>query len=97
MHAHDREEELFYVIEGRPTVRTPRGDLKMRPGDFMAFPVGDRGAHQLLNESDAEALVLLLGLDEDDEVVYYPESRKVLAGRRRLMMREDRLDYFDGE
>ena len=41
----------------------------MRPGDFMAFPVGDRGAHQLLNESDADALVLLLGLDEDDEVV----------------------------
>jgi uncharacterized cupin superfamily protein len=97
MHSHDREEELFYVIEGRPTVRTPRGDLQMRPGDFMAFPVGDRGAHQLLNESDADALVLLLGLDEDDEVVYYPDSRKVLACRRRLMMREDRLDYFDGE
>lgn len=97
MHSHDREEELFYVIEGRPAVRTPRGTLQLRPGDFMAFPVGDRSAHQLLNESDADALVLLLGTDEEDETVYYPESHKVLAGRRRLMMREDRLDYFDGE
>jgi uncharacterized cupin superfamily protein/glyoxylase-like metal-dependent hydrolase (beta-lactamase superfamily II) len=97
MHAHDKEEELFYVIEGRPTVRTPRGDLQLRPGDFMAFPVGDRGAHELLNESDADALLLLLGADDDDEVVYYPDSHKVLACRRRLTMREDRLDYYDGE
>jgi uncharacterized cupin superfamily protein len=97
MHAHDVEEELFYVFEGRPSVRTPRGTLQLRAGDFMAFPVGDRSAHQLLNESDADALVLMLGMDEEDEVVYYPDSRKVLAGRRRLIMREDRLDYFDGE
>ena len=97
MHSHDKEEELFFVIEGRPSVGTPRGTLQLRPGDFMAFPVGDRGAHQLLNESGADALVLLLGAQEEDEVVYYPVSRKVLAGRRRLMMREDRLDYFDGE
>ena len=95
MHSHDKEEELFFVIEGRPSVGTPRGTLQLRPGDFMAFPVGDRGAHQLLNESGADALVLLLGAQEEDEVVYYPVSRKVLAGRRRLMMREDRLDYFD--
>jgi uncharacterized cupin superfamily protein/glyoxylase-like metal-dependent hydrolase (beta-lactamase superfamily II) len=97
MHSHDKEEELFFVVEGRPAVRTPRGNLQLRPGDFMAFPVGDRGAHQLLNESDADALILLLGMDEEDETVYYPDSRKVLAGRRRLMMREARLDYFDGE
>jgi len=97
MHSHDKEEELFYVIEGRPAVRTPRGNLQLRPGDFMAFPVGARGAHQLLNESDADALILLLGADDDDEVVYYPDSRKVLVCRRRLMMRQDTLDYFDGE
>ncbi|HTA40678.1 MAG TPA: cupin domain-containing protein [Candidatus Acidoferrales bacterium] len=97
MHAHDREEELFYVIEGHPTVRTLRGDLRLRPGDFMAFPVGDRGTHQLANESDVDALVLLLGEDHEDETVYYPDSRKVLAGRRRWIMREDHLDYFDGE
>jgi uncharacterized cupin superfamily protein len=97
MHAHDREEELFYVIEGVPTVRTPRGNLTLRAGDFMAFPVGDRGTHQLCNESDSDAVILLLGEALEDETVYYPDSRKVLAGRRRWMMREDRLDYYDGE
>jgi uncharacterized cupin superfamily protein/glyoxylase-like metal-dependent hydrolase (beta-lactamase superfamily II) len=97
MHAHDKEEELFYVIEGTPTVSTPRGDLRLRPGDFMAFPVGDRGAHQLRNDTSEGVLVLLLGNDDLDEVVYYPDSRKVLVRRRHRLMREDRLDYFDGE
>jgi uncharacterized cupin superfamily protein len=97
MHSHDTEEELFYVIEGTPSVRLPGGTLALRPGDFVALPVGDRGTHQLLNESAAAALVLLLGNDESDEIVYYPDSMKVLACRRGFLMRADRLDYFDGE
>jgi uncharacterized cupin superfamily protein/glyoxylase-like metal-dependent hydrolase (beta-lactamase superfamily II) len=97
LHSHDKEEEMFFVFEGTPTVRTPRGDVRLRPGDFMAFPVGPRGAHHLLNESDADALVLLLGEEDDDEVCYYPNSQKVLVARRGLIMREDRLDYYDGE
>jgi uncharacterized cupin superfamily protein len=63
----------------------------------MAFPVGDRGAHQLLNESDAPCTLILLGGDEVDEVVYYPDSQKVSVRRRGLRMRADRLDYYDGE
>jgi uncharacterized cupin superfamily protein/glyoxylase-like metal-dependent hydrolase (beta-lactamase superfamily II) len=97
LHAHDREEEVFYVVEGTPSIRTPRGTLRLRAGDVMAFPVGDRGAHQLLNESDAPCTLILLGGDEVDEVVYYPDSQKVSVRRRGLRMRADRLDYYDGE
>lgn len=97
LHSHDKEEEVFYVIDGEPSIRTLRGSLRLRPGDFMAFPVGERGAHQLLNESDAPCTVLLFGMEDPDEVAYYPDSEKVLVGRRRLMMRSDRLDYYDGE
>jgi uncharacterized cupin superfamily protein/glyoxylase-like metal-dependent hydrolase (beta-lactamase superfamily II) len=97
LHSHDKCEEVFYVVEGTPSVRTPRGTLRLRPGDFMAFPVGHRGAHQLINESDADALAVLMGAEDDDEVCYYPDSRKVLIARRDLIVREDRLDYYDGE
>jgi uncharacterized cupin superfamily protein/glyoxylase-like metal-dependent hydrolase (beta-lactamase superfamily II) len=97
LHAHDREEEVFFVIDGQPSIRTPRGTLRLRAGDVMAFPVGDRGAHQLLNESQTPCTVMLLGADYLDEVAYYPDSQKVGLRRRGLRMRVDRLDYYDGE
>lgn len=97
LHAHDKEEEVFYVVRGAPTIRTLRGNLRLRAGDFMAFPVGDRGAHQLLNDGDAPCTLMLFGLNDPDEVVYYPDSQKVSVRRRDLRMRLDRLDYYDGE
>lgn len=97
LHAHDRSEEAFVVIDGTPTIRTLRGSIVLRAGDVMAFPTGDRGAHQLLNESDASCTVILFGLELDDEVAYYPDSKKVYATRRGLLMRAERLDYYDGE
>lgn len=97
LHSHDKEEEVFYVVQGAPTIRTLRGNLRLRPGDVMAFPVGDRGAHQLLNESDADCRVLLFGMDDEDEVVYYPDSQKLAVRRRGMRMRAGHLDYYDGE
>lgn len=97
LHSHDKEEEVFYVLDGAPTIRTLRGSLELRPGDFMAFPTGDRGAHQVRNESAADCALLLFGANDPDEVAYYPDSQKVLVRRRRLMMREARIEYFEGE
>ncbi len=99
LHAHQREEEMFLVWEGRPTVRTPRGTFECRRGDVVAFPPGDEGTHQLLNASDEPCKVFLLGMDEPQEVAYYPDSDKVLVrGRNRLIVRASpRLDYYDGE
>jgi len=98
LHAHQLEEEMFIVWEGTPTIRTPRGTFVCRPGDVIAFPVGDVGAHQLLNASDKPCKVFMLGMDEQEEVCYYPDSDKVLVGGRRLRVRASpHLDYYDGE
>ena len=98
MHSHVREEEMFLVWDGSPTIRTPRGSFVCRRGDVIAFPVGDIGLHQLLNESDAPCTVFLLGNAEPDEIAYYPDSDKVLVRSRRLMLRaKPSLDYYDGE
>jgi uncharacterized cupin superfamily protein/glyoxylase-like metal-dependent hydrolase (beta-lactamase superfamily II) len=97
LHTHDREEELFYVLEGRPTVRTSRGNVQLRPGDFIAFPVGERGAHQLLNETDGECALIMLGGNDDDEVCYYPDSQKFAIGRHKRIVRGAPVDYFEGE
>lgn len=99
MHSHALEEEVFVVWDGRPTIRTPRGEFECRRGDVISFPVGDIGMHQLLNDSEAPCTVFLLGNAEPHEVAYYPDSDKVLVrSRQRLILRAGaRLDYYDGE
>lgn len=100
LHSHDREEEFFYVLEGTPAIRTSRGTLQCRAGDFIAFPVGERGTHQLINDGPESCLVLLVGMNEENEVCYYPDSQKMLvdgAGRSRIVRSVPLLEYFDGE
>lgn len=101
LHWHVEEEEFFYVISGTPSIRMPRGTIACKPGDFIAFPTGERGAHQLLNESSEVARVLLVGANAWHESCFYPDSRKVLVDVRHevdvLVRSEPQLDYFDGE
>jgi uncharacterized cupin superfamily protein len=106
LHAHAREEEMFFVLDGQPSIRTLAGTVRCRKGDFIAFPVGESGTHQLLNESAAPATVLLLARTEAFEACYYPDSDKLLvdmerplkADRRSILLRATpELDYFDGE
>jgi uncharacterized cupin superfamily protein len=101
LHSHEAEEEFFFVIDGNPSVRTLRGTIACRRGDFIAFPTGERGTHELRNDSDAECTVLLVGLNEAVEICRYPDSQKVLFDsfdEARLMVRSTpTLDYFDGE
>jgi uncharacterized cupin superfamily protein len=105
LHSHAREEELFFVIDGEPSVRMRSETIRCRKGDFIAFPVGESGTHQLLNESDAPATVLLLGRAEEFEACYYPDSDKLMVdmkvpieGRPSILVAaHPELDYFHGE
>lgn len=106
LHAHAREEEMFFVLDGEPSVRALSETVRCRKGDFVALPVGESGTHQLLNESDAPATVLLLGRTEATEACYYPDSDKLLVDFEEPIV-EDRdtiivraspnVEYFDGE
>jgi uncharacterized cupin superfamily protein len=100
VHAELSEEELFFVIEGTPSIRTPQETLQCREGDFIAFPIGPRHAHQVLNESSADATILLLGEHKAHAVCYYPESDKLLVSTpevRWMVRNSPQLEYFDGE
>ena len=104
LHWHVGSEEFFYVLEGTPSVRMLRGTLQCRPGDFIAFPTGERGAHQLRNDASEPALVLLAGIEDaalDMEACFYPDSDKVgmwtAQGPLGMLRASPDLDYYDGE
>jgi uncharacterized cupin superfamily protein len=97
-HWHTQEEELFVVLSGTPTLRTPRGTFVLRAGDCVAFRTQADGAHKLSNEADEDALVLLVANSDPGDVCYYPDSSKFVVESTGTLVRDHpMLDYFEGE
>jgi uncharacterized cupin superfamily protein/glyoxylase-like metal-dependent hydrolase (beta-lactamase superfamily II) len=97
-HWHTAEEELFVVMAGTPTLRTPRGTFSLRVGDVIAFPATPAGAHRLWNDADEDALVLLVANEDRSDACYYPDSGKVMIGDPGRIVRDHpEVDYFEGE
>ena len=106
-HFHHGVEELVLVLRGRPTLRTPDGERELEPGDFVHFPRGSAGAHQITNRTDEAALYVVGSSNRSPEICEYPDSGKIAAfsrldsqrGQRLWTMHrfENEVDYFDGE
>jgi uncharacterized cupin superfamily protein len=95
-------EEFLVVVSGTPTLRTPEGERVLTPGDIVAFPEGEAGAHQLRNDSDAPFRVLIASTKSDLYVAGYPDSGKLLVeapahGVRTMLRDTPELDYWEDE
>jgi len=100
-HWHHAVEELLLVLAGEPTLRSPEGEQRLRPGDVVSFPRGPDGAHKVVNESAEPARYLVFSTRPGIDIVEYPDSRKVGFGSRgrafRMLRDEPSLDYWEGE
>ena len=43
LHIHHANEEMLFVVSGRPTLRTGDGEREVEEGEVVAFPSGRRG------------------------------------------------------
>ena len=73
MHLHYGVEEMFFVLRGTPTVRTPEGEETLSPGDVVYFPEGPDGLHTFSNQSDEPVRLLSISTKRFPDVVAYPE------------------------
>ena len=97
-HWHSGEEELFVVMAGTPTLRTPRGTFRLRRGDVVAFPTTPSGAHRIWNDADEDSIVLMIANADASDVCFYPDSTKLLVEATGTIVRaRPQLDYFEGE
>jgi uncharacterized cupin superfamily protein len=104
-HWHYVEEELIVVLEGSPSLRTPAGTRRLAPGEVVAFPTGEAGGHQIVNETDTEVRFLAFSTQGEPDLVMYPESGKLGVFERlpqggglyKLFRLEDAVDYWEGE
>jgi uncharacterized cupin superfamily protein len=104
-HFHYADEELVIVLSGRPSLRTPEGTRELEQGEVVAFPVGEEGAHQILNPGEEPATFLAISSSGRPDVVVYPDSDKIGVGERLpkggglrgFFPREAGVSYWTGE
>ncbi len=82
LHAHYGNEELFVVLRGAPTLRTPEGEERLTPGDVVACPRGREGMHTIANASSEVALVLAVSTANTPDVVLYAENETIGVATR---------------
>jgi mannose-6-phosphate isomerase-like protein (cupin superfamily) len=65
IHRHQRQEEVYLVLEGRLTVAFEDEDAELGPGELLR--VAPRIRRQLLNRSHERVIVIALGGDGDHQ------------------------------
>ena len=83
-HAHTRQDEFIYVVQGRPTLHTNDGKTELAPGMCAGFRAGDENAHHLRNETSEEVLYLEIGDRTPGDEVNYPDDDLRVADRKYL-------------
>ena len=101
-HYEYGEEEWLLVLAGRPSVRDPEGTEQLEPFDVVFFPPGPAGAHQIRNDTDETARVLMWGMVVIPTATAYPDSDKVAVwtgdkAEDLIVRRSSGVEYYDGE
>jgi uncharacterized cupin superfamily protein len=73
-HAHSRQDELVYVLEGHPTLVTDDGRTRLSPGSCAGFAAGSGRSHCLVNDTDEDAVYLEIGDRTPGDEVTYPDD-----------------------
>jgi uncharacterized cupin superfamily protein len=72
-HAHSRQDEFVYVLEGEVVLESNAGGQVLRAGLCAGFPAGTGDAHRFVNRSDTDVLLLVVGDRSGDDEIAYPD------------------------
>ena len=73
-HAHTKQDEFIYILEGRPTLVTDAGETQLEPGMCAGFRAGTGDAHHLVNRSNADVIYLEIGDRTAGDAASYPDD-----------------------
>jgi uncharacterized cupin superfamily protein len=94
-HAHTKQDELVYILEGSPTLHTDEGMLQLGPGLCAGFKAGTANGHRPLNETQEDVVYLEVGDRTPGDEVTYPDDdlKAVLVDGRWQFVHKDGTPY----
>lgn len=72
-HAHSKQDEFVWVVEGEVVLETNEGRQTLGPGACAGFAAGSGNAHRFVNESGRDAVILVVGDRTPFDEVTYPD------------------------
>jgi uncharacterized cupin superfamily protein len=72
-HWHDNEDEFVFVLEGEATLVEDGGETRLGPGEAAAFKAGVPDGHSMVNKSNADVAMLVVGTRAKQERGHYPD------------------------
>lgn len=73
-HAHTKQDEFVYILQGRPTLHTDEGKLQLAPGMCAGFKAGTGDGHCLINETNEDVVYLEAGDRTPGDAATYPDD-----------------------
>jgi uncharacterized cupin superfamily protein len=77
-HAHMKQDEFVYILEGEPLLITDAGETRLKPGMCAGFPAATGDAHHLVNRGPIDVVYLEIGDRTSGEEVVYPDDDMLL-------------------
>ena len=73
-HAHARQDEFVYVLEGQAMLITDAGETPLSAGMCAGFKAGTGDAHHLVNRTNKDVVFLEVGDRSAGDAVRYPDD-----------------------
>jgi uncharacterized cupin superfamily protein len=73
-HAHSKQDEFVYILQGRPTLHTDEGRSVLSSGMCAGFKAGTGNGHRLINETEEEVVYLEVGDRTAGDEGAYPDD-----------------------
>lgn len=83
-HAHTKQDEFIYILQGAPALHTNEGLTRLAPGMCAGFKAGSDNAHHLVNDTAEEVLYLEVGDRTPGDEGSYPNDdicAKLIEGK----------------
>jgi uncharacterized cupin superfamily protein len=73
-HAHTRQDDFVFILQGRPILHTDEGRTQLSPGMCAGFKAGTGNGHHLINETSKDVVYLEVGDRTAGDQGSYPDD-----------------------
>jgi len=73
-HAHSKQDEFIYILQGNPTLHTDDGQTRLSPGMCAGFKAATGNGHHLINQTSEDVVYLEIGDRTPGDEGTYPDD-----------------------